>query len=324
MIRRPQWIRALSGRDRPDALRWSVVIAAPGGSAKEQWGDTWFARDLIDALRRQGQRAKLVTRGGAESPERADDDVVLVLRGLRRVSPIRSGRTNRSDPTRWLLWVISHPDLVEVDEASEFDAVFAASEHWSKAHALGAVPLLQATNPARFNPRAATPDTGAELLFVGSTRGVMRPIVRDAIGAGLRPSVHGVGWDGLIDTALIAGEFLPNEDLPAAYGSARVVLNDHWPDMAAEGFLSNRLFDASATGTRVISDRAAGITDVFGDFVRVYDTSNELAHLVSHQESGFPDRHDRLTFAEHIAHEHSFDARAAQLIQSVQQLRDFR
>jgi len=263
----------------------------------------------------------LVTRGGAEPPERADDDVVLVLRGLRRVSPIRAGRTNRSDPTRWLLWVISHPDLVEVDEASEFDAVFAASQHWSKAHALGAVPLLQATNPARFNPRAAIPDTGAELLFVGSTRGAMRPIVRDAIGAGLRPTVHGVGWDGLVDPAFIAGEFLPNEDLPAAYASARVVLNDHWPDMAAEGFLSNRLFDACATGTRVISDPAVGITDVFGDFVRAYETSNELAELVGEQQSAFPDRPDRLAFADRIAQEHSFDARARQLIESVHQLR---
>jgi len=220
-----------------------------------------------------------------------------------------------------LLWVISHPDLVEVDEAGEFDAVFAASQHWSKAHALGAVPLLQATNPARFNPRAAIPDTGAELLFVGSTRGAMRPIVRDAIGAGLRPTVHGVGWDGLVDPAFIAGEFLPNEDLPAAYASARVVLNDHWPDMAAEGFLSNRLFDACATGTRVISDPAVGITDVFGDFVRAYETSNELAELVGEQQSAFPDRPDRLAFADRIAQEHSFDARARQLIESVHQLR---
>ena len=31
-------------------MSWSVVVAAPKGPAGEQWGDTWFARDLVDAL----------------------------------------------------------------------------------------------------------------------------------------------------------------------------------------------------------------------------------------------------------------------------------
>lgn len=315
---RPQWIRRLSRRDRVEALRWTVLIAAPGGPAKEQWGDTWFARDLIAALRRHGQRAKLVTRSGALAPERAEDDVVLVLRGLRQVTPTRSGRAT------WLLWVISHPDLVEEDEASQFDAVFAASRHWSKAAALGAAPLLQATDPARFNPRASIPDTGADVLFVGSTRGVIRPIVRDAIKGGLHPRVFGVGWEGLIDPALIAGEFLPNEELPAAYASARVVLNDHWPDMAAEGFLSNRLFDACATGARVISDEAVGLREVFGDFVRSYGTTGDLSELVNGYEGNFPDHRSRVSFADQIRREHSFDARAERLIHEVQQLRGSR
>ena len=33
-----------------------------------------------------------------------------------------------------------------------------------------------------------------------------------------------------------------------------MVLNDHWEDMRAEGFLSNRLFDAVASGARVVTD----------------------------------------------------------------------
>jgi spore maturation protein CgeB len=149
----------------------------------------------------------------------------------------------------------------------------------------------------------------------------MRPIVRDAIVAGLQPRVFGVGWQDLIDPAFIAGEFLPNVELPAAYASAHVVLNDHWPDMAAEGFLSNRLFDACATGTRVVSDPAVGLEDVFGDVVRVYQGIDDLAEWARHPSDEFPDRLKRLELARAIARDHSFDARAETLIDSVQRLR---
>lgn len=313
MIQRPGWLR----RRRAPMLRWAVVIAAPGGTAKEQWGDTWFARDLVAALRRRGQQAKVVTRGKAQSPERDADDVVLVLRGLHEVTPRRDSPAG----TTWMLWVISHPDLVRPQEAAAYDAVFAASAHWSRAAELGAEPLLQATNPGRFTPEAAVADTGAALLFVGSTRGVLRPIVRDAIAGGYRPRVYGVGWEALIDPSLVAGDFLANDALPAAYAAARVVLNDHWPDMAVEGFLSNRLFDACATGARVLSDRATGLTEVFGGTVRTYADAPELAAMLDDPEAFFASRAERLELAARIAREHSFDARAAVLVERAMALR---
>ena len=57
-------------------MRWAVVVASPSGADGEQWGDTWFGRDLVDALNRQGQAASLVYRGGASSEARDKDDVV--------------------------------------------------------------------------------------------------------------------------------------------------------------------------------------------------------------------------------------------------------
>lgn len=296
----------MPGRRR--GLRWSIVTSAPGGAAGEQWGDTWFARDLASALRAQGQQARVVARGGAESQARDADDVVLVLRGLRKVTP-------RPGPTTWLLWVISHPELVEADEAESYDLVFAASENWSRAAELGATPLLQATNPERFSPKAGVPDRGEPMLFVGSTRGEYRPIVRDAIACGAEPSIYGVGWDAFLPADRIRGEFLANDELPAAYASAGIVLNDHWPDMAAEGFLSNRLFDAAATGTRIVSDPAAGLDEVFGDLVRTYRAPEELCEILGADPAhAFADRSARLELAARIAREHSFAARARELI----------
>jgi hypothetical protein len=303
-------------------MRWSVVIAAPKGAGGEQWGDTWFARDLVEALTRAGEDARVVFRGGATSEARLGDDVVLVLRGLRRIVPRRGDAT-------WLLWVISHPELVETDEPAQYDGVFAASAHWSRGQSeefgVPVTPLLQATNPARFRPEAGEPDTGPGVLFVGSTRGEYRPSVRAAVEAGIDLSVHGVGWEEFLPPDLIAGEFLPNGDLPAAYASAGVVLNDHWPDMAAEGFLSNRLFDAAACAARVLTDPATGLSDVFGEGLRTYAGADELAGLLREDPAvAFPDREARIALASRVARDHSFDARAAVLVERARELRAHR
>jgi len=300
------WFR----RQKP--IRWAVVVASPSGADGDQWGDTWFGRDLVNALNRQGQAASLVYRGGASTEARDKDDVVLVLRGLRRVTPRRAGNT-------WLLWVISHPELVDDAEIAEYDATFAASSTWKS----GSVsPLLQATNPRRFTPSAAAPDTGERYLFVGSTRGEYRPIVRDAISAGIPLGVYGVGWSEFIPAEFIRGEFMPNGELPVAYAGAGVVLNDHWREMADAGFLSNRLFDAVASGARVVSDEAAGLADVFGDAVVTYSSPDQLGQLLNEPlESVFADRSRRIDNAARIAAEHSFDARAAELIEAAQRIR---
>ena len=298
-------------------MTWSVVVAAPRPPAGDQWGDTVFARDLVAALDRAGQRAKVVYRPGAESEGREQDDVVVVLRGLRRVVP-RRGRAT------WLLWVISHPELVEEGEPAEYDAVFAASAHWSRAAELGVpvTPLLQATAAERFRPDAAQPGSGAPVLFVGSTRGEYRPVVRACVEAGVDVRIHGVGWQEFLAPELIASDFVDPADLPAAYAGAGIVLNDHWADMAREGFLSNRLFDATATGTRVLSDPAAGLAEVFGDVVRTASSPEEIVGILrGDPEAEFADRARRLDLAERIRREHSFDARAAVLIDRAQALR---
>jgi hypothetical protein len=303
-------------RRRP--LRWSVVVSAPGGAAGEQWGDTWFATDLVNALQRAGQEARVVFRKKAEDPARDEDDVVLVLRGLRRVRP-RPGRTT------WMLWVISHPDLVEADEPAEYATVFAASESWSRAQefTVPVTPLLQATAPERFFPGAGHPDTGSQVLFVGSTRGEFRPIVRDAIDAGAAVDVFGVGWEDVIAPEFYRGAFLDNADVPAAYASAHIVLNDHWRDMADEGFLSNRLFDAVATATRVISDPARGLTETFGTSVFTVAGPQELAAALARDPDTLTgDYATRVAAAARIAELHSFDVRAAQLIETAERLRE--
>ncbi|GDX31729.1 hypothetical protein LBMAG15_06630 [Actinomycetes bacterium] len=311
-------LRSLFGRQAGAPLRWSVVTAAPKGEPGLLWGDTWFATDLVAALQRQGQIAAVVPRGGAQSPARERDDVVLVLRGLRRVHPVPNAPAG--SPTTWMMWIISHPELIEPDELGDYDAVFAASQSWGDPKVV--TPLLQATNPLRFTPQAAAPDTGDDVLFVGSTRGSFRPIVKDAISVDANIAIYGVGWEAYLEPQQIRAGFLPNIELPAAYASAGVVLNDHWPQMAADGFLSNRLFDAVAAGARVISDPAQGLERIFGNGVRIYQGPAQLRELLNRdRDEVFGDRRTRLAVAKEVAQSHSFDVRARVLIERAQALR---
>ncbi|WGL53697.1 glycosyltransferase [Nocardioides sp. BP30] len=296
----------------PRPLRWAIKNPAPS-NPDERWGDTHFARALARALRGLGHEAVIDHHGAWERRTARHDDIDLVLRGPHPFDP------TPEHPS--IAWVISHPETVTEEEAHRYDAVVAASVPWARRRSvdwgIGIEPLLQATDPDLFNPERARPDSGAELLFVGSSRGEYRAIVRDAIEAGLPLSVYGANWEHLIPPAHLVGTYLPNDEVGLAYAAAGVVLNDHFEDMRREGFLSNRLFDAVASGARVITDDVSGLGDLFGGSVQVYRDVDDLRRLFQDapREQVFGDREARIATARRIGHEHSFAARAGVLVE---------
>lgn len=295
-------------RTAPRPLRWAVKNPAPARS--DAWGDIHYADGLADGLRALGQEVVVDRHETFERATAHHDDVAVVLRG-----PVPA-RSVPEHPT--LAWVISHPDTVTVEEARGYDAVFAASAGWARRRSdewgLAIEPLLQATDPDRFRPDSAVPDSGPDVLFVGSTRGEFRSIVRDALDAGLEPAIYGVGWEEFLRPEQVRARYLDNARLSAAYRAAGVVLNDHFEDMRREGFMSNRLFDAVASGARVVSDDVAGLAEVFGDAVKVYRDAADLRRLVTGRHELFADEPDRVEFAHRVRAEHSFRARAEVLL----------
>jgi spore maturation protein CgeB len=249
--------------------------------------------------------------------ESADDDVILVLRGVERIRP-QAGAIN-------LLWVISHPSRISKHEVKAFDAVFAASNSWTQKTTqktgIQVMPLLQATNPEKFNPTLALPDLGLELLFIGNTRNEFRQVIRDCIEAGVSPAIYGKDWDRFVSQELIAGEFVSNDEVASMYRSAGIVLNDHWPDMAREGFFSNRLFDAVASGGRVVSDYVEGAEELFEGAVQTYRSPSELARSCAPENRGqWGTNEEIVARAIRIGQVHSFDQRAKELVKAVQAL----
>lgn len=314
LVRDPR-ARGSSGRPR---LRWALKNPAPASPRGDRWGDTFFLDSLADALRHLDQEV-VVDRAEAHRRSSSDqlDDVTLTLRGRVPHAPV-PGRTN-------ILWVISHPDDVPDDEVAAFDLVYGASRPWAETTAARTgrhvQPLLQATDAHRFHPDLpAADDVPADrVLFVGNHRGTGRPVVDDLLSVEAPLQVHGARWDGTRAASFVASSFVPNAELGGFYRAARFVANDHWPDMAAQGFVSNRAFDAAATGALVISDPVAGgFDDLFG-LVRSYTTQTELAELVAGPDWLTPSERDAA--ARRVVAEHSFEARAAALLDDVLALR---
>ncbi len=278
--------------DEPGALRWSLQLPSWPGRPGDIWGDTHFADALAGALRSLGHDVVTRRRGADGLGPAHLDDVCLAIRGLYPIPPT-PGRRN-------VLWVISHPDDVTAEELEGYDVVCAASTSWSAAMSQQwgreVVPLLQAT--AFGEPG----DDGVEpgVVFVGNNgAGRERPLVWAAVEAGVPLTVHGRGWEGL-PPGTWHGEYVDNARLPELYHHHGVVLADHWADMASRGFVANRVFDAVASGARVICDDVVGVHDVFDPReVVVATTPAEVAAAFDRLRSGVRGaRRPSLTFVD--------------------------
>lgn len=263
-----------------DAINAPLVVLKIGTSNQkvaERWGDTHFARDLAAALRPHGVETRIDYQRQWLDADRQSGEAVLTLRGIHAYE---------TAPSHFNIeWVISHPEAVTIPELETYDHVFVASVPF--AHALrerATVPiteLLQATAEARFFPVEPNPELEAHLLFLGNSRQQRRPAVDWAVELGADLTIVGQHWDGLVPETFVRAEHHPNSLLGELYASADIVLSDHWADMAAIGFISNRVFDALASGAFVISDAVLGMADVFGDAVPVFHSKEELGELLA-------------------------------------------
>ncbi|MEZ5830439.1 MAG: glycosyltransferase [Dongiaceae bacterium] len=290
---------------------FAIKIACPSEAVREEWGDYHFARSLAQALLRLGCRSRIDYLHSWNDPD-AECNVDLVLRGLERFAP-GPGRAS-------ILWVISHPDLVDSTEILSYRNAFAASDRlarlWSAESGSHVAFLPQCTDRDLFYSDLPGAVRDSEILFVGNSRNVFRPAVHAAIDAGLTPSVYGTRWDSLIDPTYIKGAVIPNAMVGDLYRKAGVVLNDHWPDMQRAGILSNRVFDALACAAPIISDEIQGMPAGFSDFVIRFgpDCPIELAIAQALNEDA-ERRAARRAFAETVRQNHSFDQRAATILE---------
>lgn len=297
---------------------WLIWISAPSGEKSKLWGDTYFAQELIKELKNTGHDAQIIFRDQDPSPYITESTVLLSLRGLL---PMHTNARCLN-----IIWVISHPDQISKRELKKYDLVFAASTVWSKSkskkYGLEIKTLLQATNSELFNLESKSEIDELELLFIGNTRGHFRESVRVAKNSKLKLTVIGTGWEKFLPSRFIKNKFVSNHDISGLYRKSKFVLADHWKDMANNGFISNRLFDAVASGARVITDYVPGSREIFSSSILEYKNRQELSQLLDDPKlfEKFGTEEQIRTTALKVQSEHNFQIRTNELIKQVEHL----
>lgn len=201
------------------------------------------------------------------------------------------------------------------DEWQNFDVLAVASPSYVKKlndAGIKAIYVPQFTNPDKFYPQ---PDENlmTDILFVGSNWHD-RTSLRFALESGFDVDVYGYNWDGKIPDKMYKAPYVANKDLSRYYSSAKIVLNDHRPDMKEAGFINNRIYDATASGALVISDYMPEIEETYGDLVPMYHNKEELAQLLTYYLSHEEERIQKAQAAREITLKYFTNKNAAKII----------
>ncbi len=298
------------------ARRVGILVQAKDWDEAPISGDFHFARALQRQLERREIPTSVYLRQSWADPCSTRDDDVVHLWGRYPMGP-RSGQ-------RSVLWILYHPELVTDELVTEYDLVLAASDPFAAELAARARrpvhSVHQATDPERFVP--GLPGPHHDLLFVGNSRGIRRRILHDLTPTRHELAVYGRGWDPeLLDPAHLRGDGVANEALAGYYASASIVLNDHWPEAAAAGFINNRLYDALAAGAFVISDEVDGIAAEFDGGVVTYRGAAALLRLVDRYLTDPAARAERARRGRAaVLARHTFSHRVDELLRLVDEL----
>jgi len=304
--------------------RINLKLPIPRWSEVKQWGDLYFGQGLKRELEKNGFTVKLQILPQWHKANFGFANIVL--RGLS-IFNLPAQQLN-------VMWNISHPEKVPLDEYRSYDYTFVASaQHVAnlKKKGLDNIHVLnQCFDETIFNPKknGTHEKYDSDILFVGNTRKHFRKIVRDTISwpniDKYNFRVFGGGWNEFIDKKYISGEFIANSDLKNYYQNAKILLNDHWDDMNEYGFVSNRLFDASACGAFIISDANPGIKAIFGtDIIEEYTNPAQLHKLLDKYLTNPEERQARAEKAKKLVeNNHSFAKRTQELLSTVSEFND--
>ena len=187
------------------------------------------------------------------------------------------------------------------DDLQNFDIIAVASPTYTKTlnqNGIKAIYIPQFTNPDKFYP-SPKEDLKTDILFVGSNWHD-RTSLRYAIEQGFDVSVYGYNWENIVPPQMYKAKYIPNDILNRYYSSAKIVLNDHRPDMKAHGFINNRIYDATASGALVISDYMKEIEDIYHDCIPMYKNKDELKFLLNYYLTNEPERKELAQCARQI------------------------
>ena len=179
---------------------------------------------------------------------------------------------------------ISEPDWMSLQtELWDFQLIAVASPTYQKEiEKLGIKTIFvpQFTNPRKFFYEYDK-EASYDILFVGRP-GYERISAKWAIESGFDVALFGEGWETQAPKEMVKGTYIDNSELHKYYASAKIVLNDTRADMKKAGFISNRVFDVTASGGFLISDYMPEIEQFYGDSIPMFKSKEELKQLIDY------------------------------------------
>ena len=258
------------------ALNWQKLNIISPTLAPTQ-GETFMAQDLASYFKSKGKKVRLFdTNSYITSPDfdAFGRSVNIFIHAWHFFTPPVHGINIA------YLWL---PDMGKLDYHS-FDLIATASSKQAlmlKEKGLPAVYIPQFSNAERFT-YDYNPNLNVPVLFVGNLYDTdkLRPSVEYALQKGIDIDVYGRNWEKYIPLKYVKGTFIENDELHKYYASAQIVLNDHQPNMRANGFISNRVFDVTASKGFLISDYMPEIQEAYGDSIPMYHNADDFAELI--------------------------------------------
>ena len=282
-----------------------IVIKSTTNRNEPSSGDYFIAEDLKNAFIELNYQTDVDYRGEYHRPHPTQPDINIYMRGYTKFYAPFGEKTNilyvyypmaynTSSNKKQLKSKLNKRSPMPQnssldDDFQNYDIIAVASKTYAKElndNNINAIYIPQFTNPQKFYPDPQE-ELKTDILFVGSNWHD-RTSLRYAIEEGFNVSVYGFNWEGIIPHHMYKAPYISNDVLNKYYSSAKIVLNDHRPDMKKYGFVNNRIYDATASGALVISDYIEEIENVYGNSVPMYKNKEELKNLLtyylSHEE----------------------------------------
>ena len=276
-----------------------IIIKSTTNRDEPNTGDYWIGEDLKLGFEKLKLKTDIDYRTEYHRPHSPKPKLSIYMRGYTKFhTPFDEGLnllyvyypmaydkdSNKKIKKQKLNQRAPLPENSNLDnDFRNFDIIAVASKSYTEElnkKNINAVYIPQFTNPEKFYP-SPKEELKSDILFVGSNWHD-RTSLRYAIEEGFNVSVYGYNWKGIIPDNMYKGQYIPNSILNQYYSSAKIVLNDHRPDMKKHGFINNRIYDATASGALVISDYIKEIDEIYQGSIPMYKNKEELKNILNY------------------------------------------
>lgn len=193
-----------------------------------------------------------------------------------RVNPIKTN----------YLWIYSHP-MQKTYLQNNFSKIFVASKNFmyqieeelgsASRSKLYYLPQIFVCNTELDTQNNNNSNYTYNISFIGNSRNVYRDSVKTILDGGYRLNIWGKGWSKIIPDEYqnkVSIKWINNSELRKVLRASKIIINDHWPDMRKEGFISMKTYEFMANKAFFITDKVMYVDEI-GQFV-TYETNEEL------------------------------------------------